>query len=159
MARPAPTSTPPRTTPRTRCTNSSSEGVLSASLVPVLTDLSVRGDRDGERAVITVSIVAFAVVTALAVLAAPVVFRLVSLAPDESIDADLFRSAGTVLSRFFLIQIFFYGCTAVSAAVLNARRRFFAAARAPVLANVVTIAGFVLLPDEPAGGVAVGGRP
>ena len=44
---------------------------------------------------------------------------------------------GTALARIFLIQIFFYGVVDARPALLNARRRFFAAAWAPVLSNLV----------------------
>jgi putative peptidoglycan lipid II flippase len=44
----------------------------------------------------------------------------------------------------FLPQIFFYGITSLGSALLNAKRRFFAAAWAPVLTNLVIIAGLVV---------------
>ena len=56
-----------------------------------------------------------------------------------------YRGVGTALARIFLLQIFFYGLMALGSALLNARRRFFAPAWAPVLANLVIIA--VLLVD------------
>ena len=46
----------------------------------------------------------------------------------------------------FLPQIFFYGMTALASALLNARRRFFAAAWAPVVNNVVVIVALLPLP-------------
>ena len=51
---------------------------------------------------------------------------------------------GTSLARIFLIQIFFYGLMALGSSLLQARRRFFAPAWAPVLANLVII-GFLLV--------------
>src|SRR3982751_6783179 len=54
-------------------------GVLSASLVPLFTQQFERKDDDGTRAVITVSVIAISVLTVLAVLAAPWIFRLYSL--------------------------------------------------------------------------------
>ena len=44
-----------------------------------------------------------------------------------------------------MVQIFFYGVTALSSGLLNAQRRFFAAAWSPALANLVAIASFVVL--------------
>ena len=91
-----------------------------------------------------VVIVAF---TVIAVLAAPLVFRLYSLLTDAAVDATEYRSVGTALARVFLVQIFFYGLNAVGVgACCNARRRFFAAAWAPALANVVIIASLLLVP-------------
>jgi putative peptidoglycan lipid II flippase len=43
-------------------------------------------------------------------------------------------------------QIFFYGLTAIATGLLNARRRFAAAAFAPILNNVVVITMFLALP-------------
>jgi putative peptidoglycan lipid II flippase len=49
----------------------------------------------------------------------------------------------TVFTLFFLPQMIFYGLTALASAILNARRRFVAAAYAPVLNNVIVIGGLV----------------
>ena len=55
-------------------------------------------------------------------------------------------SEATTLARFFLPQITFYGITSLGIALLNSRRRFAAAAFAPVLNNVIVIAALVALP-------------
>ncbi len=119
-------------------------GVLSASLVPLFIRYLEDEDNDASDAVISVTLIALLVCTALAMVAAPFIFRVFSLNPASNIDVEQFRSAGTLLARIFLIQIFFYGVGALTAAILNARKRFFAAAWSPVLANCVTI-GFLLL--------------
>ncbi len=127
-------------------------GVLSATLVPLFTKLVEQDDDEGTTAVVSVSVIALSVLTVSAVLAAPWIFRLYSLSPADSVDADEFRSVGTLLARIFLIQIFFYGLTALGTSMLNARRRFFAAAWAPVLSNLVIIASLLLIPslvDQP----------
>lgn len=121
-------------------------GILSSSLVPLLTRLHEDDDHEGQSAVISVAAVAMAVLTLFAVLAAPLVFHLYSLLTSSTVDADKYREVGTLLSRIFLVQIFFYGLNALASSLLNARRRFFAAAWVPVLANVVTIAGILLIP-------------
>ena len=69
-----------------------------------------------------------------------------SLLTSSEVDADQYRTAGTLLARIFLVQIFFYGLYAIGAAVLNARRRFFAAAWAPALSNLVIIGALLLVP-------------
>lgn len=121
-------------------------GALSASLVPLFTKQFERKDDDATRAVITVSIIAISVLTIVAVLAAPLVFRIYSLSPNSEVDPDQYRAAGTALARIFLVQIFFYGLTALATSLLNARRRFFAAAWSPVLANLVIIASILFVP-------------
>ena len=128
-------------------------GVLSATLVPVLSSI-IRVDDDewdtaGRRsvdAVVTTVVLASAAVTVLAVVAAPVIFRIYALTPAPEVDADAFRNAGTALTRLFAVQILFYGITGVMNALLNARRRFAAAAWSPVLANLVVIAALLTLP-------------
>ncbi len=121
-------------------------GVLSASLVPLFTKLAEQNDDEGTSAVVSVAVVAMSVLTAAAVLAAPWIFHLYSLSPAATVDADQFRSVGTLLARIFLIQIFFYGLTSLGTSMLNARRRFFAAAWAPVLSNIVIIVSLLFVP-------------
>lgn len=114
-------------------------GVLSASLVPLFTKHSEDGDDDATSAVVTVAVLAVTALTVVAVLAAPAVFHLFSFDVADGVDADEYRRAGTALARIFLVQIFFYGISALANALLQARRRFFAAAWAPVLSNLVII--------------------
>ena len=118
-------------------------GVLSATLVPLFTAQLEDDDEEATSAVVSVSVIALAAVTAAAVMAAPLIFRLFSLSPDPAVDADQYRGVGTALARVFLVQIFFYGLMALGSSLLQARRRFFAPAWAPVLANLVII-GFLL---------------
>ena len=132
-------------------------GVLSATLVPLFSTFAEDDDEDAGReatnVVITTAAVLMAVLTVVAVIAAPLVFRLFSLttstAPD--FDPELFRSVGTTLARIFLVQILFYGLTGLANAFLNSRRRFFAAAWSPVLPNLIIIVTLLSLPD-PTGG-------
>ncbi len=118
-------------------------GVLSATLVPLFTSQLEDDDEEATNAVVSVAAIFLAAVTAAAVVAAPLIFRLFALTPDPSVDAGQYRSVGTALARIFLIQIFFYGLMALGSSLLQARRRFFAPAWAPIIANLVTI-GFLL---------------
>lgn len=121
-------------------------GLLAASLVPLFTRFAEDEDEEATYAVVTTSLIVLAIATIIAILAAPLIFRLFSLHPSPEVDADLFRRAGTAMARIFLIQIFFYGLTAIGSALLNSRRQFFAAAWAPVLSNVVTISLLFVIP-------------
>ncbi len=125
-------------------------GVLSATLVPLFTSFVERDDEESTNVVITAALVVLAAITAVAVAAAPLIFGLYTIDPADSVDAELFRDVGTLLTRVFLLQIFFYGATALANAILNSRRRFFAAAWSPILANVVVIVTLLSLP-EPGG--------
>jgi putative peptidoglycan lipid II flippase len=117
-------------------------GILSATLVPLFVDASEREDDDGPAAVFTVALISLVALTLLAMLAAPLVVRLYALRlPDDTARAQ--ADLAVLLLWLFLPQIVFYGLTAVWTAMLNARRRFAAAAFAPVLNNVVVIAALL----------------
>lgn len=126
-------------------------GVLSATLVPLFSTFAEDDDeaagRESTNVVITMGVVLLSALTFVAVLAAPLIFRVFSLNIAEGIDPDVFRSVGTTLARIFLIQIFFYGLTGLANAFLNSRRRFFAAAWSPILPNVIIIVTLLSLPD------------
>ncbi len=123
-------------------------GALSASLVPMFTRHREDDDADATSAVLTTMIVVLVGLTAIAVLLAPIIFRVQTLDVDAAVDADDFRRVGTALARIFLVQIFFYGLSALWGAVLASRRRFFAAAWSPVLANLVTIVALFIVQAE-----------
>jgi putative peptidoglycan lipid II flippase len=122
-------------------------GVLSASLVPLFTKQAEDRDDEATSAVVSVAVIALTGITVLAVLAAPLVFRLFSLGVAAGIDPVVYRGAGTALARIFLVQIFFYGLNALATALLQARRRYFAAAWAPVLSNVAIITSLLAVPS------------
>jgi putative peptidoglycan lipid II flippase len=121
-------------------------GVLSATLVPLFTGLADDDDSEGAMAVASVATVFLVALTTLAVIAAPWIFHAYSWVTADSVDADQYRRVGSALSRIFLVQILFYGLNALGTAMLNARRRYFAAAWAPALSNVVTIGALFLVP-------------
>ena len=127
-------------------------GVLSATLVPMFTGFVEHDDEESANVVITVTLAALAVLTFVAFLAAPAIFGLYTINLGDDVDPELFRHVGTLLTRVFLIQIFFYGATGLANAYLNARRRFFAAAWSPILANVIVIVTLLSLPDAPTDG-------
>ncbi|MEJ7799296.1 MAG: murein biosynthesis integral membrane protein MurJ [Ilumatobacter sp.] len=120
-------------------------GVLSATLVPLFSSFIEQEDDEATSVVITVTATLMVALTALAVLAAPLIFRLYTLTPSSGVDPDLLRRVGTLLARIFLVQILFYGLTGVANAYLNSRRRFFAAAWSPVVSNVIIIASLLSL--------------
>lgn len=121
-------------------------GLLAASLVPLFTRFAEDEDEEATQAVISTSIVVLALATLIAIACSPLIFRVFSLNPSHLVEVDQFRRAGTAMTRIFLIQIFFYGLTAIGSALLNSRRHFAAAAWAPVLSNIVTITLLMLIP-------------
>jgi putative peptidoglycan lipid II flippase len=111
-------------------------GILSATLVPVFVDRFDADDEDGISAVVTVAVVGLVVLTVVAVLVAPAIFALYTVRKSGA-QAHELASVGVPLTRMFVLQIAFYGLTALGTALLNSRRRFAAPAFAPVLNNLV----------------------
>lgn len=110
-------------------------GILTASLVPQFVEYFERDDEDSISALVSSAIWVLFALTFVATCAA----TLISLVwADPRISDQVTRFA-----YFFLPQIFFYGLSALMSALLNARRRFLAAAYTPVLNNIVAIAALL----------------
>jgi putative peptidoglycan lipid II flippase len=118
-------------------------GILSATLVPVFTRALAERDDDAVNAIVGTATALLAVVTVVTTLAAPVIIWLYTILRSSN-GVSEYRSVATALAYLFLPQIFFYGVTSIGSALLNAKRRFFAAAWAPVLTNIVVIVGLIL---------------
>jgi putative peptidoglycan lipid II flippase len=116
-------------------------GVLNAVFVPQLVrhmaDDGDGGDAYADRLLTAVGLVLLAV-TVAAVAAAPLIVRV--YAQDASA-AEL--HVATVLARYCLVQIFFYGLFTMYQQVLNSRGSFVPAMYAPIANNVVVIGVFV----------------
>ncbi|MDQ1431558.1 MAG: putative peptidoglycan lipid flippase [Actinomycetota bacterium] len=120
-------------------------GVLTATLVPLFVKHFETRDDDAASAIFTVAILALAAITVVGVVAAPWIVDLYTLnVHGRNVGAQ--QELATSLLRLFMPQMLFYGIVTLATAVLNARRRFLAAAFAPVLNNVVVIAVFLALP-------------
>lgn len=120
-------------------------GVLSATLVPLFSSFLETDDDEATNVVITIAATLMVALTVVAVIAAPLVFRLYTIKTGGDVDPAMLRRVGTSLTRIFLVQILFYGLTGLANAFLNARRRFFAAAWSPVASNVVIIVSLLTL--------------
>jgi putative peptidoglycan lipid II flippase len=120
-------------------------GVLSAVLLPIFVDLLVRDDRKGASAVVSVSVVGLAGLTVVGLLSTPALAWAIAAVRGGPERADQ-QEALTILLRWFMPQVFFYGVMTVSTSLLQARRRFGAAAFAPAVNNLVTVAAYLLAP-------------
>ncbi len=130
-------------------------GVLTATLVPLFVRHFEQHDDDAAAAVFTVSILALLVVTVAGILLAPWIVDAYTIrvhGPDRAQQQEL----ATQLLRLFMPQMLFYGIATLATALLNARRRFAAAAFAPVLNNLVVIAVFLALPRVASDSLTVG---
>ena len=120
-------------------------GLLSATLVPLFSSFIETDDDEATNVVITIAATLMVALTLVAVVAAPLIFRVYTLNTAPDVDPELLRRVGTLLARVFLIQILFYGLTGLANAFLNSRRKFFAAAWSPVASNIVIIATLLTL--------------
>jgi putative peptidoglycan lipid II flippase len=111
-------------------------GILSATLVPLFVRAQEQGDEEGPSAVASLAFGAFVALTGVAVIGAPLLARLYGSSPGVGASGQKYDLLVTYL-HLILPEILFYGLTALLAAALNARRRFAAAAFAPVLNNIV----------------------
>ncbi|KAF2412304.1 murein biosynthesis integral membrane protein MurJ [Microbacterium sp. B35-04] len=117
-----------------------STGLLTAVIVPQIVKAS--SHQDGGRAfiskVFTLGTVVLLATTLLATLAAPWLVQL--YAPDYTPEQ---LALTTTFAYWCLPQIFFYGLYALVGEALNARRVYGPFTWAPIVNNVVSIAGFV----------------
>ncbi|MEU5991013.1 murein biosynthesis integral membrane protein MurJ [Spirillospora sp. NPDC047418] len=119
-------------------------GLLASVFIPFLVKRRMR-DADGgaatEQRLLTVVLLALAVLTALAVLGAG---RLIDLYAGSY--AGRQREVAVLLTRLLLVQIFFIGVSGLASTLLNVRQRFGAPMWAPVVNNVITMgAGLLFL--------------
>ncbi|MFN8034766.1 MAG: murein biosynthesis integral membrane protein MurJ [Acidimicrobiia bacterium] len=121
-------------------------GILTATLVPLFVEYTEQGDERGPAAINTVAVAVLAVTAFVGIVLAPMIMRPYFLGVHRATRESEIRLAATFL-RFFMPQVFFYGLFALITAILNAHRRFVAAAFAPVLNNVVVIAIFLAIPE------------
>lgn len=117
-------------------------GMLTATLVPLFVQSYERDDEDATAAINTVVIALLLAGSVLGVLAAPWIIRAYYNLSEPAAGGvrTIQVSLATDLLRWFMPQMLFYGVTALATAMLNARRRFAAAAFAPALNNIVVIA-------------------
>lgn len=122
-------------------------GVLTSVFLPVLVEdlKTATDDEEASRrvsALFSGTAAALALFTAVAVVLAPIVIGAFSfrLPPGER---EIQQVQATFFFRFFALQIFFYGYTAMTAGLLNSYHRFAATAFSPVANNVVVIATFL----------------
>ncbi|BDZ43769.1 hypothetical protein GCM10025865_30680 [Paraoerskovia sediminicola] len=117
-------------------------GALAGAIVPLLAGPVARRARIEASgitsALLTWALVVLVPVGALMALAAPWLVPLIGIAPGES--ADL----ATYFLRVFALQIPLYGVGTVMSGVLQANRRFFWPAAAPILSSAVVITTYVL---------------
>lgn len=115
-------------------------GVLNAVLVPQL--VRARSQADGGKGYVdrfvTLAITVFFIVTVFFTLAAPLLVQLYTSGWDQ----DQLALA-TAFAYWCLPQLFFYGLYSILGEVLNSRSEFGPFMWAPVLNNVVSIAGLV----------------
>ncbi len=118
-------------------------GVFNAVLVPQLVRAQKHDPDGGEgytRRVITLAAVFLAGVSAVLVIAAPLLMRLFLTGSFFSPDLAAQRESVVAFARFCLPQVFFYGMFVLVGQVLNARGSFGPMMWAPIANNVISVA-------------------
>lgn len=118
-------------------------GLLNAVLVPAIVRASQDSADDGDafiNKIITISVVLLGGITILVTLCAPLIVR----AFAATMDPEWFHLT-VAFAYWCLPQIFFYGIYTVIGQILNARENFGPYMWAPVLNNVIAIAGLLLM--------------
>jgi putative peptidoglycan lipid II flippase len=115
-------------------------GILNAVLVPQIVRATKHDDGGTEfvNRVVTLAVTTFLVATLLVTAAAPLLVRLFFATSDP--DA---LALATAFAYICLPQVFFYALYTVLGQILNAHNRFGPYMWAPVLANVIALAGLV----------------
>jgi len=125
-------------------------GVISATFVPIfVAELETRKRRDAWAsisAVLTVSVFILFAATVLCLAAAPLIIDAFTGLHQDHSSPELLsqRHTATVLLRWFVPQIFFYGVIALMSALLNIHRIFAPPMWVAIANNVVCIAVLVL---------------
>lgn len=127
-------------------------GVLSAALVPLLTEFRNNDDPESESIVMSTTVVGAGLLTLLALLGARGGEAILTAMTDHVTAVDRAR-LDTLFSLMALLfpQIFFYALNTMMTARLNAARVFGPAAFTPVFTNVLTTAAAI------AAGLVIGG--
>jgi putative peptidoglycan lipid II flippase len=121
-------------------------GTLSIVFIPTLADVLARGDADELRRVTAQLFTAVVVIGALMVVAGQVVAPLLVPVAAPGFLANPEQLLLTIaLTRLNFISMFFLALAVFATAYLQARSRFTAPAVAPLVFNVVTIAGTLWL--------------
>ena len=115
-------------------------GVVAATLVPAIVRSAMHADGGSAyiNKLLTLALIAFTTITVIATLLAP---ALVTLYAAEWSPSQL--ALATAFAYWCLPQLFFYGLYTVLGEVLNARGVFGPFTWAPVLNNIVGIAGII----------------
>lgn len=121
-------------------------GVMSAVLVPAIVKASL-GDDGGQafvRKLLTLGGTIFLLLALVATVAAPVLVNLYASSGEQGFTSEQMALA-IALAYWCLPQIFFYALYTLLGEIFNARGQFGPYTWAPVVNNVVSIAGLVLV--------------
>ncbi|MFP5579326.1 MAG: lipid II flippase MurJ [Acidimicrobiia bacterium] len=119
-------------------------GIATSALVPLLVrSASSGGQAETAGRLLGASAAVGVLGSVLLLVAAPAVVHALTIGAGDGADTDAYRQLATTWLRWCAPQVAFYAVGVAATSVLNANRRLFLAAFAPVLTNVVTIASVV----------------
>jgi len=116
-------------------------GVATSALVPLLVRSAASGGQaETAGRLMGASTAVGVLASALLLFAAPVVVHVLTIGAGGRANTDAYRQLATTWLRWCAPQVAFYAVGVAATSILNANRRLFLAAFAPVLTNVMTIA-------------------
>ncbi len=118
--------------------------VIASTMVPFFVAQLKKKDDQADAALITFATLTALVLTVITLLLSPLIAKLMTIMNNDS-SAEAQSQLVLFFLLFFLPQIFFYALTAVMQAYLSARKRFVAAAFAPIANNVIVISTLLYL--------------
>ncbi|MBI4023045.1 murein biosynthesis integral membrane protein MurJ [Candidatus Berkelbacteria bacterium] len=121
-------------------------GTVSAAFIPVFLEYRAKGERESWRvahAALTLGLLVLLGLAAVLFLLAPTLVPLI--VPDFSPDKQILT---VELTRILLLQPIFFGLSYLFSGILNALKRFFVYAIAPLVYNLAIIGATVLFADE-----------
>jgi putative peptidoglycan lipid II flippase len=139
------------------------EGSMSAAFIPVFTETLTKESRESAHrlanAVFARLLVILVILTALGIIFAPYVVKLIAAGWEHRAEYHDKYLLGVTLTRIMFPYLLFIGLAALAMGMLNSLRSFLTPALSPVMLNVVTITAVVLSMHflaQPILGVAIG---
>ncbi|MDE0804133.1 MAG: hypothetical protein OSA99_12505 [Acidimicrobiales bacterium] len=129
-------------------------GIATSALVPLLVRSATTGGQvETAGRVLGATAVIGTLASIVLVVVAPVVVQALTIGAHGRTDSSAYRELATTWLRWCAPQVAFYAIGVAATSILQANRRLFLAAVAPVLTNLITIGSVVMFAVLVGGGV------
>ncbi|GAB4433745.1 MAG: murein biosynthesis integral membrane protein MurJ [bacterium] len=121
------------------------EGALTPAVVPIVTDLLSKDEReakDGIKSIISAASLVVFLITVLGILLSPILVKMMAYGFTKN---EIVYTLTVNLTRLMFPYLFFISLVAVYMGILNAKHHFFAPSFSPVLLNLAMIFSLIVL--------------